>query len=581
VRRRGKTWLVFGLAAVALVIALGWISLETLRLEEAQVQALEEAGLQESLRVGLWRLDAKLMPLLATESSRPYFHYREAYAPGEAMTSALDRIEPGKVLIASPLRKLQHPFLQLHLEFRNGAVTSPQVLADGRGDPALRERLERLKGGILGRALGAPLPEPATPFLLTSVNGNNFQGAGNRQVPAIQQAWSENEFNARNKFAIQAQTLSLEIDEQPRVPLEGVQGAMTPIWVDAGEGDPQLFYLRDVQAGGEVFRQGIWVDWEAASAALLEEISDIFPAARLTPLVAASQIERPNDERERRLASVPAILQPGLVAASEPLGLTATRVVLLLSWAAIVGTLVAVGLVLRAALDLGERRGRFVSAVTHELRTPLTTFSMYTQMLADGMVEDEAARHQYLETLRSESARLTRVVESVLLYSRLEDGRRAARRETVSVEDLVDRVLSPLSRRAADGSMELAVESDVAPGACVNVDPQGVEQILLNLVDNACKYASEADDRRLHISASTTDNQLHIRFSDHGPGVPADVRREIFRPYRRAERHAAGAVSGLGLGLALAQGLARAFEGDLVLLPTEEGAAFRLTLPLA
>src|SRR5690606_23556726 len=83
----------------------------------------------------------------------------------------------------------------------------------------------------------------------------------------------------------------------------------------------------------------------------------------------------------------------------------------------------AIGLVLRASMDLSDRRGRFVSAVTHELRTPLTTFCLYTEMLADGVVAREEARREYLSTLKDESRRLARIVENVLAYARLGEGR--------------------------------------------------------------------------------------------------------------------------------------------------------------
>ena len=100
----------------------------------------------------------------------------------------------------------------------------------------------------------------------------------------------------------------------------------------------------------------------------------------------------------------------------------------------------AVGFTLRSTMALGERRARFASAVTHELRTPLTTFRMYSEMLADDMVKDPAQRATYLSTLRSEADRLSRLVENVLCFARLEDGRYRGRRERVAVSDLLERV---------------------------------------------------------------------------------------------------------------------------------------------
>src|SRR5262249_53466901 len=130
---------------------------------------------------------------------------------------------------------------------------------------------------------------------------------------------------------------------------------------------------------------------------------------------------------------------------------------LLLTWGVTAAALAAGAFVLRAILALGERRNRFASAVTHELRTPLTTFRMYSEMLADEMVSEPAQRALYLQTLKEESTRLSTLVENVLAYARLEDGRGAARRERLRLRELIDRHLAPLQRRARDAGLELAV----------------------------------------------------------------------------------------------------------------------------
>jgi signal transduction histidine kinase len=206
---------------------------------------------------------------------------------------------------------------------------------------------------------------------------------------------------------------------------------------------------------------------------------------------------------------------------------------------------------------------------------------MYSQMLADGMVPDDSARHEYLETLRRESDRLARVVESVLLYAHVEDGRGGTHRERLSAAALLDRVLPALGQRADAGAMELDIEAEDLEHCEVEVDVQAVEQILLNLVDNACKYAASAFDRRLHVKAAASKDQLEILFSDHGPGIPAAEEAAVFVPFRRAAAHMAGPIPGVGLGLALARGLARALGGDLELLRRpQSGATFRLTVPL-
>jgi signal transduction histidine kinase len=255
-----------------------------------------------------------------------------------------------------------------------------------------------------------------------------------------------------------------------------------------------------------------------------------------------------------------------------------------MTWLAVLGAVLAIGVVLRTSMELGDRRGRFVSAVTHELRTPLTTFCLYTEMLADGMVPDEPRRAQYLGTLKGESRRLAGIVENVLDYARLGGARRAEAHPSLSVADLMDQFRPALERSAALGRMELHEDLGDVAGVRVNTDVRTVERILLNLTDNAGKYASEAADRRLHITARPEQTRrglsVVITVRDHGPGVPRRERRRIFEPFHRAHRDADGPKSGLGLGLALARGLARSLGGDLVLeWGGQSGAAFSLSIP--
>ncbi len=220
--------------------------------------------------------------------------------------------------------------------------------------------------------------------------------------------------------------------------------------------------------------------------------------------------------------------------------------------------------------------------MTHELRTPLTTFRMYSEMLADGVVREPVAQREYLETLRQESDRLSRVVENVLAWSRLEQGRFASRREPVQVAGLLDRLRPVLSRRLADAGGELVVTATPAIAAAVlATDEDAVGQILFNLVDNAAKYARDAADRRVHLEAEFADGALLLRVRDHGPGIPAALQKRIFAPFDRgAVPLASNDHPGVGLGLALARGLATDLGGSLQLLGGAPGACFELRLPV-
>lgn len=355
-----------------------------------------------------------------------------------------------------------------------------------------------------------------------------------------------------------------------------------PAWrLEPGRQEPELFLFRHVDVAGQRIDQGVWLDWPALRGLLLSSAADLVPNATLIPLLEARAMP-PGAMPWQRLATIPVALAPGRVPLPPSDAITPTRAALALTWAAAIAAAVAVGWMLRASQALADRRGRFVSAVTHELRTPLTTFCLYSQMLADGMVQDHGARSEYLGTLKSESRRLARIVESVLDYARLGDRRRPDRAPPADLLALLSRALPALDARARQSGMTLEPRLDAARGVLVAADAQTLERILLNLVDNACKYAAHAPDARIILSAHADRSHVALRVRDFGPGVhPGDARR-LFDPFQRGSRAEHQATPGLGLGLALSQGLARSLGGDLSLArpdPGLPGAEFVLTLP--
>ena len=249
---------------------------------------------------------------------------------------------------------------------------------------------------------------------------------------------------------------------------------------------------------GEFF-QGFLGDWAALREALLAQLADLFPEADLEPVFPDTEPAR--EERESiLLATLPAALRvPAPVVPEAPFW-TPARSKLGLVWLATLVAAVAVGITLRKSVDFGRRRQRFASAVTHELRTPLTTFRMYTEMLADGTVQDEALRQEYLEILQEESERLSGLVENVLSYAELEEGAGAPRElERLSGAALLERVVPPLDRLTQGAGFTLEVSGETVHDTPLEVDVALVGRLLLNLVDNACKYAAASDDRRIHL----------------------------------------------------------------------------------
>jgi len=342
-----------------------------------------------------------------------------------------------------------------------------------------------------------------------------------------------------------------------------------------------LMLTREAYVDGVRMVQGVWLDWPALRASLLREITDLFPDAKLEPAANATAGTRPDDDA-LRFAALPVRLVPGAIQLPPLPFWTPLRRSLGIALACVLLAAVAVGLVLFGTVALSERRADFVSAVTHELRTPLTTFRLYSEMLADGMVTDEAQRKTYLDTLTGEAGRLSHLVENVLAYAQLERGSAKARAENITIGELLDRILPRLQQRADDCSMKVLVEaSDADLKTKLHVDAAAVEQILFNLVDNACKYAApRAAQPVIHLEADTSGKFAMLSVRDHGGGISRSERRRIFHPFHKSADQAAHSAPGVGLGLALCRRLATALGGAITLDAThKDGACFMLRLP--
>lgn len=368
-----------------------------------------------------------------------------------------------------------------------------------------------------------------------------------------------------------------ERDEDETIGPSVTQGSFVAKWIDIPDSEPELIFVREVNVGERTIRQGFWLDWPALRVMLVESARDILPGTSLRPMV----IPLGSDDAglARALAAIPAQLIVPPIGEAPSAGWSAARTVIAVTWVLVLMALIVTGLVLRTSIELAERRGRFVSAVTHELRTPLTTFCLYSQMLADGMIKDTEAQKGYFNTLRNESLRLARIVESVLDYARLSGKRTVRAPVTTTVPELLETQVRSLRARCDLSGMTLVVEGDADDPRPLTTDTAMVERIISNLVDNACKYGAEAEDRRVHLRVNAAEQDITITVQDHGAGIDAGDAARLFRPFVRGERHGHGAIPGLGLGLALARGLARELGGNLEYLPGGGGAAFRLTIP--
>ena len=351
------------------------------------------------------------------------------------------------------------------------------------------------------------------------------------------------------------------------------EGVSQPLWLN-----DRLLLARRVKAGSDEVVQGCWLDWDTLRRDLITRYAAELPGLELHPV--RRDTDRSHIKVSRLLATLPVqVSLPEPLLPAQPW--SPLRLSLVIAWSMLALATFAVALLLQGVITLSERRGAFVSAVTHELRTPLTTFRMYAEMLAENMVPSADTRQQYLETLRVEADRLSHLVENVLAYARLERGRQGQRRAVAALSKIIDNASHRFEDRAAQAEMQLVLEPSMESDVVVRTDPAAVEQILFNLIDNACKYAASASDRRLHLSLNTSVRFAIVRVTDHGPGIDSKAARRLFQPFSKSVHDAACSAPGVGLGLALSRRLAQELGGKLLLESSASGGAtFALYLPL-
>jgi len=232
----------------------------------------------------------------------------------------------------------------------------------------------------------------------------------------------------------------------------------------------------------------------------------------------------------------------------------------------------------RRQMMLATQKTDFVSNVSHELKTPLTSIRMFAELLGARTGEDAAKRQQYSRIITLESERLTRLINNVLDFARMEKRRKTYDRRPCDLYPLIERLWEGVLLRLDGQGWVCEWEADPGPYR-VLADEDAVSQILMNLLSNAEKYGQEGHSLTLR---SRKENEvLKIEVLDRGSGVPRGEERKIFEAFHRAHDSLSAGVQGTGLGLTLASAMAAAHEGAIIYSPREGGGScFTLTLPL-
>ena len=223
------------------------------------------------------------------------------------------------------------------------------------------------------------------------------------------------------------------------------------------------------------------------------------------------------------------------------------------------------------------QRVSFVNQVSHELKTPLTNIRMYAEMMEDDLSDAEERPRRHLAVIVTESQRLSRLIGNVLSFSRQQRSALRLRPVPGNVDDVLRAAAGRFA--AALDAKGVAVSYDGSAGQEALFDPDVLEQILGNLLSNVEKYA--ASGRKVEIATRQDGDTVTATVADQGPGIPRSEQERIFRPFHRLSDKLTEGVAGTGIGLAIARDLARLHGGDLVLVPNEEGACFKLIVRAA
>jgi signal transduction histidine kinase len=228
---------------------------------------------------------------------------------------------------------------------------------------------------------------------------------------------------------------------------------------------------------------------------------------------------------------------------------------------------------------LAELKSNFVASVSHDLKTPLALIQLFAETLELGRVRSADRAQEYYRIINSEAKKLTRLIENILDFSRMEAGLRPYTLIPADIGEIVQRVIDLMRPQFVQG--HFTVDTSIAAGLpTVEADTAAVERAVENLLNNAVKYSGES--RRIEVEVYREPGEVVVRVRDHGIGIARRDQRRIFRKFFRVTHELGGGPQGTGLGLAIVDHTMRG-HGGYVGVESEpgEGSTFTLHFPSA
>ena len=234
---------------------------------------------------------------------------------------------------------------------------------------------------------------------------------------------------------------------------------------------------------------------------------------------------------------------------------------------------------IRKEMQLARLKSDFVSNVSHELRTPLALIRMYSETLEMDRVKSDEKRYEYYRIINQESERLTRLINNILNFSRIESGRKEYKFRSVDINQIIRNVLGMYSHHVEQEGFTLNIKLDAEIPA-IQADAEAVSEALINLIDNAVKYSR--DEKEIDIRTGLFDNMVIMEVQDSGIGIDQKHRDVIFDKFYRISSALVHDTKGSGLGLSLVKHIMNSHGGNIkVKSEIGKGSTFSLLFPIS
>jgi two-component system, OmpR family, phosphate regulon sensor histidine kinase PhoR len=225
-------------------------------------------------------------------------------------------------------------------------------------------------------------------------------------------------------------------------------------------------------------------------------------------------------------------------------------------------------------IELAQIKSDFVSNVSHELRTPLALISMYSETLEMGRIKDTEKKQEYYNIISQESGRLSRIVNKILSFSKMEAGKRTHHFEKTDINEITERTFDTYKFHLQNNKFKFSLEKEETLPDII-ADAEALSEAVVNLIDNAVKYSS--DKKEIKISTGRDNSWVYIQVDDKGIGITEEDQKKIFDKFFRVSAGNVYNTKGTGLGLTIVKHIIDAHKGEIQIKSSPgKGSSFRL-----